>query len=230
MNRLLAALFLTLLITPALAANGTKLKATYSITRVGQAIGEISETLDIAQGQYRLESTTIPVGVLAIFVKDVIKKSSSGAYDGQGYHPQQYSYQRSTKPQKNLDAHFDWKKHIATFNFDGKTESQALPEQLQDLLSLGYQLRFWPKAQDTLRLPVSNGKKITEYHLQRAGEEMLTVPAGRFQTTRYTRPYSPDHDGITVWVSDKLAAPIKVAIEEKKGVETEQVLTRVTSE
>jgi len=230
MNRLLAALFLTVLITPALAANGTKLKATYSITRVGQAIGEISETLDIAQGQYRLESTTIPVGVLAIFVKDIIKKSSSGAYDGQGYHPQQYSYQRSTKPQKNLNAHFDWKKHIATFNFDGKTESQALPEQLQDLLSLGYQLRFWPKAQDALRLPVSNGKKITEYNLQRAGEEMLTVPAGRFQTTRYTRPYSPDHDGITVWVSDKLAAPIKVAIEEKKGVETEQVLTRVTSE
>jgi len=230
MNRLLAALFLTVLITPALAADGTKLKATYSITRVGQAIGEISETLDIAHGQYRLESTTIPVGVLAIFVKDVIKKTSSGAYDGQGYHPQQYSYQRSTKPQKNLDAHFDWKKHIATFNFDGKTESQALPEQLQDLLSLGYQLRFWPKAQDALRLPVSNGKKITEYNLQRAGEEMLTVPAGRFQTTRYTRPYSPDHDGITVWVSDKLAAPIKVAIEEKKGVETEQVLTRVTSE
>jgi hypothetical protein len=230
MNRLLATLFLTVLITPALAANSTKLKATYSITRVGQAIGEISETLDIAQGQYRLESTTIPVGVLAIFVKDIIKKTSSGAYDGQGYHPQQYSYQRSTKPQKNLDAHFDWNKHTAIFNFDGKTESQALPEQLQDLLSLGYQLRFWPKAQDTLRLPVSNGKKITEYNLQRAGEELLTVPAGRFQTTRYTRPYSPDHDGITVWVSDKLAAPIKVAIEEKKGVETEQVLTRVTSE
>jgi hypothetical protein len=230
MNRLLAALFLTILITPALAANGTKLKVTYSITRVGQAIGEINETLDIAKGQYRLESTTIPVGVLAIFVKDIIKKTSSGAYDSLGYHPQQYSYQRSTKPQKNLDAHFDWKKHTATFNFDGKTESQALPEQLQDLLSLGYQLRFWPKAQDTLRLPVSNGKKITAYDLQRAGEEMLTVPAGRFQTTRYTRPYSPDHDGITVWVSDKVAAPIKVAIEEKKGIETEQVLTRVTSE
>ena len=188
MNRLLAALFLTVLITPALAANGTKLKATYSITRVGQAIGEISETLDITQGQYRLESTTIPVGVLAIFVKDIIKKTSSGAYDGQGYHPQQYTYRRSTKPQKNLDAHFDWKKHTATFNFDGKTESQALPEQLQDLLSLGYQLRFWPKAQDNLRLPVSNGKKITEYDLQRGGEEMLTVPAGRFQTTRYSPP------------------------------------------
>ena len=230
MNRLLAAVFLTLLITPALAANGSKLKATYSITRAGQAIGEISETLEIAKGEYRLESTTIPVGVLAIFVKDIIKQTSSGLHDSQGFHPQQFSYRRSTKPQKSLDASFDWEKHTATFNFDGKTESQALPEHLQDLLSLGYQLRFWPKAQDSLRLPVSNGKKITEYALVRGGEELLTVPAGRFNTTRYARERTPEHDGITVWVSDKLAAPIKVTIVEKKGAQTDQVLTRVTSE
>jgi hypothetical protein len=230
MKRLIITLLLFGFTAPALAANTTKLNATYSITRAGQAIGEVNEALEITKDQYRLESTTIPVGVLAVFVKDIIKKTSSGAFDSMGFHPQQYTYQRSTKPKKDLDAHFDWAKKTATFNFDGGAESQALPEQLQDLLSLGYQLRFWPKAQNTLRLPVSNGKKITAYDLVRAGEEMLTVPLGRFQTTRYTRERSTDNDGITVWVSDKLAAPIKITIVEKKGAQTEQVLTRVTSE
>jgi len=228
-KRLLAALLLCFAI-PALAANGTKINATYSISRAGQAIGEIKETLVIAKGQYRLESTTIPVGVLAVFVKETIKKVSSGAHDSAGFHPQQYSYRRSAKPKTNLDAQFDWGKKIATFSFDGRSESQPLPEQLQDLLSLGYQLRYWPKAQDSLRLPVSNGKKITEYDLLRTGEETLTVPAGSFQTTRYTRERTADDDGITVWVSDKLATPIKITITEKKGAHTEQVLTRVTSE
>lgn len=230
MNRLLVILLLFGLTMPAMAAHETKLDTTYRITRAGEPIGEVTESLEIAKGQYRLESTTIAVGVLAIFVKDVIKKTSTGLYDSHGYRPQQYSYKRSTKPQKNLDAHFDWEKHTASFNFDGRTESQALPEQLQDLLSLGYQLRFWPKAQASLRMPVSNGKKITTYDLTRVGEETVTVPAGTFHTTRYTRERTPDNDGITVWVSDKLAAPVKIVIVEKKGAETDQVLTRVTSE
>lgn len=230
MKRLLITALLLGLAAPALAANNVKLSAEYSVTRSGQAIGEIKETLEIASGQYRLESTTIPVGVLAVFVKETLKKTSSGTHDSSGFHPQQYSYQRSAKPNKNLDAHFDRVKQTASFNFDGRTETQPLPEQLQDLLSLGYQLRYWPKEQDSLRLPVSNGKKITEYLLQRAGEEQLSVPAGSFHTTRYTRERSADSDGITVWVSDKLAVPIKITIEEKKGAQTEQVLTRVTSE
>jgi hypothetical protein len=230
MRRLLAALLLLGLAVPAPAANSVKLSAEYSVLRAGQAIGEIKETLAIADGQYRLESTTVPVGVLAIFVKETIKKISSGTHDGGGFRPQQYSYQRSAKPKKNLEARFDFAKQTASFTFDGRTESQPLPERLQDLLSLGYQLRYWPKEQDSLRLPVSNGKKITEYNLQRAGEETLDVPAGSFHTTRYTREPNGDSDGITVWISDQLAAPIKIAIEEKKGAYTEQVLTRFTSE
>lgn len=230
MKRLFTALLLIGFAIPALAASGAKLSAEYSVTRAGQAIGEIKETLAIADGQYRLESTTVPVGVLAIFVKEVITQISSGTHDGNGFQPRQFSYRRSAKPSKNLEARFDWEGKAAHFDFDGKSESHALPEQLQDRLSLGYQLRYWPKAQDSLRLPVSNGKKITEYNLVRGGEEMLSVPAGSFHTTRYARERTPDSDGITVWVSDKLAAPIKITIEEKKGAHTEQVLTRVTSE
>jgi Protein of unknown function (DUF3108) len=226
----LALLCLLLLNLPAWAASPSKIHSVYSVQRAGQAIGEIQETLTLSSGHYRLESSTIPVGVLAIFVKDIITQTSSGMYDESGFHPQQYTYQRSTKPQKNLDARFDWEKKTALFHFDGKSESQAMPEHMQDRLSLAYQFRYWPKAQDTLRLPVSNGKKITAYNLVRTGEETISVPAGSFRSTRYTRELSADDEGISVWYSEKFAAPIKIIVEEKKGVLTEQVLLRVTSE
>ena len=77
---------------------------------------------------------------------------------------------------------------------------------------------------------MSNGKKITTYNLVRGVEETITVPAGSFLSTRYTRELSADDEGISVWYSEKLAAPIKIIVEEKKGVLTEQVLLRVTSE
>ena len=241
MNQIFAALLFASLILPSLAApalaappapsaRSSKLSTVYSVNRAGQAIGEIKETLEITAGQYRLESATIPVGVLAVFVKETIKQNSSGTHGASGFRPEQFSYHRTNKTSKNLDARFDWGSQTATFNFDGKTESQPLPKQLQDRLSLAYQFRYWPKGKDRLVLPISNGKSITEYTIVRAGEEMLTVPAGRFQTTRYTRQLTPDDDGITVWVSSKLAAPIKITVEEKKGVYTEQVLTRVMSE
>ena len=226
----LAALLLCTLNLPVWAANPNQVTSVYSVLRGGQAIGEIQETLSMTPGHYRLESSTIAVGVLAVFVKETITQTSSGLCNETGFHSQQYTYQRSNKPQKNLDARFDWEKKSATFNFDGKTETQALPEQMQDRLSLAYQFRYWPKTQASLRLPVSNGKKITEYNLVRTGEENITVPAGSFHTTRYAREHTADDEGISVWYSDQFAAPIKIIIEEKKGVQTEQVLIRTTSE
>jgi hypothetical protein len=227
--RALIVLLLASLFTPAMAAS-PKFSAVYNVMRAGQIIGEAKETLEISRNQYHLESTLTPVGVVAIFVKETFKQISSGEIDKSGFHPQQYAYQRSVNSDKNIDASFDWKTKTATFKFDGKSESHPLPPLLQDRLSLFYQFKYWPKSQTTLRLPMSNGKGITEYTIVRSGEETLTLPAGTFRTTRYVRARTPDDDGITVWVSDKLAAPVKILIEGKKGEQTEQVLTHVTSE
>jgi len=230
MKTLLALSMLCAASLPALAAEANKINAQYSVSRAGQPIGEINDTLQLNQGQYQLESTTMAVGVVAVFVKEVITQISLGHYDAEGFHPQQFQYLRSTKPQKNLDARFDWKSKTATFHYDGKTETQPLPAQLQDRLSLGYQLRYWPKDLDSQTLPVSNGKTIHEYFIKREGEEMLSVPAGKFNTTRYTRERTKEQDGITVWVSPQAPVPIKIVVEEKRGAVNEQVLTRLTSE
>ena len=199
---------------------------TYSVSQGKEIIGEIQETLSIDGQRYKLESQTTPKGVAAIFVKDTILMRSEGDYSASGFRPQRFEYHRSTKPKKDATARFDWPGKTAEFAYEGKTESQALPELLQDRLSVLYHFRFLPKSSKTLTLSVSNGKKIENQLFNRVGEENLTLPIGKIKAMRYVRERTPDEDGITLWISDQWAAPVKILVTSKKGGQTEQVLKR----
>lgn len=209
---------------PALAAP-VQSTFTYSVSQGKEVIGEIQETLTLDAQRYKLESKTIPLGVAAIFVKDTILMRSEGGYSASGFQPERFEYHRSTKPKKDATARFDWTGKTAEFSYDGKTESQALPELLQDRLSALYQFRFL-KPPRTQTLPVSNGKKIENQLFKYGGEETLTLPIGKIKAIRYVRERTPDDDGIALWINDQWAAPVKIVVTSKKGNQTEQVLKR----
>ena len=221
----LIALLLTCTFSPALAAPAQS-TFTYSISQGKEVIGEVQETLTIDAQRYQLESKTTPLGVAAIFVKDIILMRSEGGYSASGFRPEHFEYHRSTKPKKDATARFDWSAKSAEFTYEGKTESQALPELLQDRLSALYQFRLLPKPPKTLNLPVSNGKKIENQLFKYSGEEILTLPIGKIKALRYVRERTPDDDGIAIWVNDQWPAPVKIVVTSKKGNQTEQVLKR----
>ena len=221
----LITLLLACVVTPALAAPAQS-TFTYSVSRGQEIIGEIQETLTIDAQRYKLESKTIPLGVAAIFVKDTILMSSEGGYSASGFRPEHFEYHRSTKPNKDVTARFDWTGKTAEFSYEGKTESQALPELLQDRLSALYHFRFLTKPPKTQTLPVSNGKKIENQLFKYSGEETLTLPIGKIKAIRYERERTPDDDGIALWINDQWAAPVKIVVTGKKGGQTEQVLKR----
>ena len=219
------ALSLAGLFAPALAAPAQS-TFTYSINQGKEVIGEVQETLTLEAQRYKLESKTIPLGVAAVFVKDTITMISEGGYDASGFQPERFEYHRSAKPKKDASARFDWIARKAEFTFEGKTESQALPEQLQDRLSALYQFRWFPKPPKTQSFPVSNGKKIEHQLFKYLGEETLTLPLGKIKTQRYARERTPDDDGIALWISEQWPAPVKIVVTSKKGNQTEQVLKR----
>lgn len=221
----LCALLLASTLLPAVAAPSQS-TFTYSVSRGKEIIGEIQETLTIDAQRYKLESKTIPLGVAAIFVKDTILMSSEGGYSASGFRPERFEYHRSTKPNKDVTARFDWTGKTAEFSYEGKTESQALPELLQDRLSALYQFHFLSKPPKTQTIPVSNGKKIENQLFKHSGEETLTLPIGKIKAIRYERERTPDDDGITLWINDQWAAPVKIVVTGKKGGQTEQVLKR----
>ena len=218
-------LYLASLFTPALAAP-VQSTFIYNIIQGKEVIGEVQETLTIDAQRYKLESKTIPLGVAAVFVKDTITMISEGAYGNGGFQPERFEYHRSTKPKKDATARFDWAAKTAEFSYEGKTESQALPELLQDRLSALYQFRLLPKPPKTQTIPVSNGKKIENQLFKYGGEETLTLPIGKIKALRFVRERTPDDDGIALWISEQWAAPVKIVVTSKKGNQTEQVLKR----
>lgn len=222
MTRLLLA---ALLFLHAGAVLAEKLTLTYDVARAGQPIGETRETFERANHRYRIESIAKPKGVAAIFIADTFRMVSEGEFSDTGLRPLHFEYHRSTKPNKAILSDFDWTTNTLTARFEGKTETQPLPGHAQDRLSALYQLRYWPKAESESLMAVSNGKNIREHRYKRTGEETLTVPAGTFHTVRYARERTPDDDGIAIWMSEQLPAPIKIVIDEKKGAQNEQVLT-----
>ncbi len=228
MKNLIPAIFALCLTSASAAALAAPSQSTftYNINQGKEVIGEVEETLTIDAQRYKLESKTIPLGVAAIFVKDTITLRSEGAYNSSGFQPERFEFHRSAKPQKDATARFDWAAKTVEFTYEGKTETQALPESLQDRLSALYQFRLLPKPPKTQNLPVSNGKKIETQLFKYNGEETITLPMGKVKTQRYVRERTPDDDGIALWISEQFAAPVKIVVTSKKGNQTEQVLKR----
>ena len=229
MMKFLKPFIIALLILPLAQAWAapTQSTFTYNITQGKEIIGEVQETLSIDAQRYQLESKTTPQGVAAVFVKDMITMKSEGGYSAQGLRPERFEFRRSAKSKKDATALFDWAAKTAEFSYEGKTESQALPEQLQDRLSALYQFRFLSKPAKTFTLPVSNGKKIENQLFKYQGEETLTLPIGKLKALRFVRERTPDDDGIAIWISEQYAAPVNIVVTSKKGNQTEQVLKRV---
>lgn len=213
-----------------IAAQAAQFKAVYHVLRAGQIVGEAQETLETKGKDYQIESKITPLGVVAIFVKETFKQSSAGQLTAAGLRPTEYAYERSQNSDKNIRARFDWNSKIATFEYEGKTETAPLPPLLQDRLSLFYQFKYWPKNKTNLRIPMSNGKGISDYVIVKGAEETLKLPAGEFRATPYTRERTADDDGVSVWISPKYPAPVKIVIDGRKGERTEQVLVRVTQD
>lgn len=208
-------------------ASAATLELVYGVTRAGQEIGETQERYSVAGERYRIESIALPTGIVAILAPGHFKRISEGEINANGFRPLRYEYHRSARPDKSVISRFDWEGRRFVATYDGQDHVAELPAGTQDWLSALYQLRHWPRelAEQTLSIS-SNGKSIRQHRYRRAGEETLTTPAGSFSTVKYVRERSAEDDGIQVWVSEMLPAPIKIVLEEKRGGVSEQVLLR----
>lgn len=231
MNQSIFALLVCLLPAMGAFAAPEKYTFTYSVSRAGQEIGETKETFEQGNGRYRVESTSVPKGAVAVFVADTFRIISEGESSAKGLRPQHFEYHRSTRPNKAVITDFDWPNKRLTARFEGKTETHPLPDNAQDRLSAIYQLRYWPKDMAKQSLPITSGKEVKTLLYKRIGDETVKTPLGTFRAVHFARDRTPDDDGIHLWVSDKFPAPVKIVLEDKKrGTKSEQVLTGVQRE
>jgi len=110
--------------------------ADYSVSRNGTILGVSKRRLVMREDGKILDyaSTTIPQGVIALFISDRFMEHSLIHITSKGIQPRRYDYQRTGgKKEIIFQARFDWQKnHILMSN---QQAPQAILPNTQDLLS-----------------------------------------------------------------------------------------------
>lgn len=213
----------------ALAATPQRITATYSLARNAQHMADITETFVQSKGKYQIESVTRAVGIFRVLTGESIRLISRGDVTKTGLRPTHFEHHRGARVDKKIIADFDWAQRQATFVYDGKTETASIPVGLQDRISLMYQFMFLSLKNPSFKFDMSNGRGVTQYEYERVGDEQLATQAGTFETLHLSRKRAPGDDGTEVWLArDKFQLPVKVVIQDDKGVRMEQVLTKLS--
>jgi hypothetical protein len=225
------ALMLTLLLSgfSAQAAQPAKISANYALFKDGLEIGAIQETFSSDGKRYKVTSVSTPVGLAAAFIHGTITVNSSGMVTPQGLRPDQASYTRSDKPEKNLNATLDWNMRLLRMQYEGGENTVALEPGTQDRLSVMYQFTFLKPADlKTLTFPMTNGRSLETYRYQLAGTEKIDLPFGRIDTLHLVRQGNADDNRVEVWLArDRRLFPVRLLIVENGGSRLEQTLTRL---
>lgn len=177
----------------------------------GFEIGRALHTWEIADGRYRIVSSTETSGLVALFKSLHIELESRGSLTPGGLQPEYFAIRRNGQATAER-ADFDWERMQVRI---GDGAPQAMVIGAQDLLSFHYQLGFLPYPAANNTLPIATGKKFEYYRLEALGDESTTVPAGTFHTLHLR---APGNSTTELWLAyDALLLPVKIRYTDREG-------------
>ena len=188
--------------------------------RMGIVSGELTLSWKFADGHYRLDSVAQGTGLFAVAGKFI--QASEGDVATTGLRPVTFSMERRGK--KDI-AVFNWSDNSVRFTGKSGERTEAAAPGTQDMLSLLFQLAFVPPLGDDLTMIVTNGRKLERYFFERAGNEVLNLEGGKFNTLKISKQRKADEDGVEVWLAlEHHYLPVKIRVTDKKGSVVEQSL------
>jgi len=204
----------------------TRIEAGYDLLTHGIKLGEVREVFVRDGDQYRIQSVSKPVGLLALFQPETIVITSEGEITRSGLQPRKFTHQRAKSPEKNTQADFDWINRTLTVSDRVGIRQLPLPPGTQDRLSAMYQFVIAPPhARLELDLQVTNGSKLQPYHYLLDPARSAKVPFGEVRSYYLrTAPQS------TAWKSEIWLAidheyfPAKMVLTEDNGSQFVQLL------
>ena len=191
--------------------------------RMGLVSGELTLSWKFADGHYRLDSVAQGSGLFAVAGKFI--QASEGDIATTGLRPVTFSMERRGK--KDI-AVFNWSDNSVHFSGKSGERTEAAAPGTQDMLSLLFQLAFVPPLGDDLAMIVTNGRKLERYSFERAGNEVLNLEGGKFNTLKILKQRKGDEDGVEVWLAlEHHYLPVKIRFTDKKGNVVEQSLMAI---
>lgn len=219
-------LFAGLLFTSVASAAPKQVDLVYQATRNGQPFATITETYRQKNGRYRIESVTEGIGVYALLGKRILL--SEGDVTAEGLKPSHFELHQGDNEKKSLFADFDWAANTLTMKIKGNPTTVPLEKGAQDLSSFAYQFMFAQPASDELKLPVTTGKKLRNYHYKVTERNApLEVAAGKFKTMHLAdASKDASEDQKELWLgAESHYLPVRLVMNDENGAKIEQTLT-----
>jgi uncharacterized protein YndB with AHSA1/START domain len=208
-----------------------KVSLTYDLSYNGVVAAELTEVLEHDGKSFSLTSEGRGKGIGALLYRGAAKRSCRGEVTSAGLRPLEYRDQRGDKPA--AVARFDWVRKTLTQEHDGKNETTNMVPPLQDRLSFLYNYAFQSspdlKPGKEIKVTLTDGKGLTQFHYNVAGSEVLKTPAGELETVHLVKQRDSKEDrGTEIWfASGRDYLPVRILVIEKDGVRIDQVLTRI---
>jgi len=207
-----------------------KVSLTYDISYNGVVAAELTEVLEHDGKSFTLSSEGRGKGIGALFYRGAAKRWCRGEVTGAGLQPLEYRDQRGDNPA--TVARFDWVRKTLTQEHDGKNETTDMVPPLQDRLSFLYNFAFQKSSElkpgAEIKVTLTDGKGLTQFHYHVAGREVLKTAAGELETVHLVKQReSKDDRGTEIWfASARDYLPVRMLLIEKDGVRIDQTLTR----
>lgn len=192
----------------------------------GMRIGEAVHTLQIEDGRYVLYSVTRTTGLVSLFKTYELTQYSSGNYDHDGLHPEQFFEQRRDRlATVRHTAELDQSAQLIRFSDGGEA---ALPPETVDILSVMYQFPPLDGA-EVAHVAVTNGRKIERYAFDITIDQLIDTPLGKLQAVKLRKQHGPDEEGLEIWLAREYRLfPVKIHFIEKNGeVAAEALITDI---
>lgn len=225
----LAAGLLLCITLPALAAPPASIQVAYDVYKDSLLIGRIDESYAREQDRYTLTSTTTPLGLLAVFKPEKIFMHSEGLVDQHGLRPLLFTHQRERDESRDSRAEFDWQSGYLTLPLPAPGDVHKLQEGTQDRLSAMYQFMFLPlKNLRNVDFPMTNGRKLDNYHYAVTRGTPLQTAAGKFDTLYLDSQAKPGESRTEIWLAvQQHYLPCKMVITDGNGDRLTQILSRL---
>ncbi len=184
----------------------------------GPRLGRASYVWQADTNRYTLVSITEARGLLALFQPGRLEQISSGHIGPDGLVPDDFEIQRgSDRPEQVTHVHIDAGRLTATITHKGRQFSEPVPDHVQDILSVIFQLALRPPSGDDEQLHVTSGKAFNPYRVHLAGEEMLDTPLGKLRTLHLIHPAETGDEAMEIWLAEDYDnAPVKIRMTDSR--------------
>jgi len=216
-----------LLLSVAFAAHAEpppQLEISFTLTRNGSAMAEVTERLEYAQGNYKLTETWKGKGVYALLGS--ARRVSQGTIADGTLRPREFFDERSGRD--TARAWFDWKAQTLTMQYQGNKASEPLPPNAQDRLSFLFALSLLPGRAESVSYSIADGKGLSRQEYKVVGRERLKTQVGEFNTVKVARK-GEGRESAELWLAaERGHVPVRLVVVEKDGTRYEQNPTRIS--